>query len=192
MGNNLLNIFIDGFWGKNIILYYLLGVCPLILYKTAIKESFAIGIILTIIMSLCSFVSTLVNNFFLIPFHLEYFQIIFIIIIIYLVIYYTKILLSRFSPNLSDLFDKYPEFFFTNYALYGVVFLNISFKSNILPAVLSSFSFGIGYLIVTILFMAIKEKIRFEQRTAALKSIYLELVILGLLGIVFFSISGLK
>ncbi|MEO0124314.1 MAG: Rnf-Nqr domain containing protein [candidate division WOR-3 bacterium] len=192
MNNNLLNIFIDAVFGKNIVLYYLLGLCPLILYKTSIKESFVIGTNLTIIMVVCSFVSVFVNNLLLIPFNLGYLKILFIILIIYLIIYCGKVLLSKFSPNLSALFDNYPEFFFTNYALYGVIFLNISFKSRVLPAVLSSFGFGIGYLILTIIFMAIKEKLRFEQKTTALKNIYLELIILGLISLVIFSIIGLK
>ncbi len=178
--------------GKNIVLYYMLGISPLILYKTSIKESLSIGFILTIIMIICSSVSILVNNFILIPLNLNYLQIVFILVINYFIIYYAKFLLHRFSSNLAVLFENYPDFFYTNYAVYGLIFLSINLKSSLLPVVIFSFGSGIGYLIVIIIFMALKERLMFEYNSSKFKNIYLELIALGLFGLVFFSIAGLR
>ncbi len=191
MNENLLNVFIDAVVGRNIILYYILGVCPLILYKTSINESFFIGIILTIVMVISAFVAVLIN-FILTLLHLSYLQILLIIIIVYLIIYYTRIILNRFFPNSSKLFANYPEFFYTNYALYGLVFLNINIKADILPAVVFSFGAGVGYLIITVIFMAIKERLGFARKTNNLENIYLGLIILGLISLLFWNISGFK
>jgi len=192
MNDNLLNIFIDAILGKNIVLYYILGICPLILYKTNIKETLSICFILLIIMVICASVCLVVNNLILIPLNLSYLQILLILIIIYLIIYYTKTLLSRFSPELSFLFDKYPEFFYTNYAVYGLVILTINLKLKIMPGMMFALGSGIGYLIIAIIFMEIKDRLWPGYKTGNLKRIYLELIILGLVSLIFMSITGLR
>uniref|UniRef100_A0A7V1EH01 Uncharacterized protein n=1 Tax=candidate division WOR-3 bacterium TaxID=2052148 RepID=A0A7V1EH01_UNCW3 len=192
MDYNLLNIFIDAVLGKNIVLYYILGICPLILYKANINKILSICSILTIIMVICSSVCLTVNNLILIPLKLNYLQILLILIITYLIIHYTKILLSSFSPALSSLFDKYTEFFYTNYAVYGLVFLTVNFKLKIMSGIMFSFGSGIGYLIVAIIFMAIKDRLWSGYKTGHLKRIYVELIILGLVSLIFMSITGLR
>ncbi len=192
MNDNLLNIFIDAILGKNIVLYYILGICPLILYKTNIKETLSICFILLIIMVICPMVCLIVNNYILVPLKLNHLQILLILIITYLIIYYTKTLLSRFSPELSFLFDKYPEFFYTNYAVYGLVFLTINLKLKIIPGMMFALGSGIGYLIIAIIFMEIKDRLWPGYKTGNLKRIYLELIILGLVSLIFMSITGLR
>jgi len=100
--------------------------------------------------------------------------------------------LSSFSPEFSSLFDKYPEFFYTNYAVYGLVFLTVNFKLKIMSGIMFSLGSGIGYLIVAIIFMAIKDRLWSGYKTGHLKRIYVELIILGLVSLIFMSITGLR
>lgn len=143
-------------------------------------------------MVICPMVCLIVNNYILVPLKLNHLQILLILIITYLIIYYTKTLLSRFSPELSFLFDKYPEFFYTNYAVYGLVFLTINLKLKIIPGMMFALGSGIGYLIIAIIFMEIKDRLWPGYKTGNLKRIYLELIILGLVSLIFMSITGLR
>jgi len=192
MNENLIVLFIKALTGNNLILYSLLGICPLVLYQLNIKECFSIGLIITAIMLIGTWLTLFFFNFILLQMNLIYLKILCFVFFIYLIIQFIKIIANRFSPSLSKLFDTYPEFFYTNYAIYGLAFLNINLNFEFLNATVLALGSGLGYLIVILIFNAIKERINDIKKLSPSRRLFMELVVLGLMSLVFICITGLR
>jgi|GEM_PF-1229894 len=192
MNENLIVLFIKALTGNNLILYSLLGICPLVLYQLNIKECFSIGLIITAIMLIGTWLTLFFFNFILLQMNLIYLKILCFVFFIYLIIQFIKIIANRFSPSLSKLFDTYPEFFYTNYAIYGLAFLNINLIFEFLNATVLALGSGLGYLIVILIFNAIKERINDIKKLSPSRRLFMELVVLGLMSLVFICITGLR
>ncbi len=192
MNDTFLAIFINAITGKNIALYSLLGLCPLIFYKIDIKRSLLIGVLITIIMFFSNWLILLIFYIILLPLNLIYLQILFSVLLTYLTIHCTRLLAKKFSPSLVVLFDTYPEFFYTNYAIYGIAFLNLNRMSEYWNSTVFALGSGIGYTIVILILMAIKERLHSVKKMPLSKRTIGELVILGLMSLVFISMTGLR
>ncbi|MEO0160925.1 MAG: Rnf-Nqr domain containing protein [candidate division WOR-3 bacterium] len=184
--NAILSLLWETLTKNNVCLYYLLGICPLLLYNLNLGESFITGLVIILLMVLGNWVVFIIEKIFLLPLGLSYMQISFFVLIIYLLLYYSKIMVKRLPGNLSDLFDNYPEFFFTNYAIYGVIFLNRSSNLPFWETTVASFGFGFGYLVILVLFMLIKEKMNINERMPI--PVFRQLLILSLMSLVFMSL----
>lgn len=185
MINSLVAIFIKNITGNNIVLYTLLGVCPLILYQITIKESLALGIIMTVIIFFCTHITLLIYNFIILPLNLDYLKILSFIITIYLVMQLIKSIFNKINSSYAKLFDTYPEFFYTNFAVYGSVFLHVKSNFNFLNITVNSLGTGIGYLVILVIFNSIKERLSDSQNLTRSYRIFIELIILGLMSLVF-------
>ncbi|MGB9720225.1 MAG: Rnf-Nqr domain containing protein [bacterium] len=192
MANNLLAILVDHIIGSNIVLYTLLGICPLILYAVNLKECLMIGIILIVIMLISAWLNLFIFYFLLRPLNFTHVAIVLFILITWLTIHYIRFAMNQSYPYLAILFDKYPEFFYTNYAIYGTVFLNINRKLVFLDTTISVLASGLGYLVVILIFMTIKERIYLIKKISRPWRLFMELSILALISLVFLSITGLR
>lgn len=186
--NDLITIFLNTVTTKNIILCCLLGIIPLLLYQLTLSKTLNTGLIILAIMIITRWLTLALENLVLLPFGLLYLKIPLYIITIYFAIYSAKIFSSKYLPTLSNLFDNYPEFFYTNYAIYGISFFNDSYNLKFLPATVFVFGSGAGYLLVMVIFMAIKERIAFETKLTPAKKIFLEMILLGFLSLLFFTL----
>lgn len=184
--------FIKNLTSNNIALYALLGICPLILYQLSIKDCLIIGTVISSIMLLSTWLIMLFYYFIIIPINLFYLKIITFTIIIYLMIQFTKITINKFYPQVSKLFDKYPEFFYTNIAIYGSIFLNIKPQLKFLSSTVNTLGSGLGYLIITILFNSIKERINDSNNSSMSHQLVIALILLGLIGLVFIGATGFE
>lgn len=190
MGNSLVLTFIKNITSNNIALYALLGICPLILYQLSIKDCLIIGTVISAIMLLSTWLIMLFYYIIIIPINLFYLKIITFTIIIYLMIQFAKITINKFYPPVSKLFDKYPEFFYTNIAIYGSIFLNIKPQLKFLNITANCFGSGLGYLILIILFSSINEMVNDRKNLSLFHQLVIALMLLGLISLVFIGATG--
>ncbi|MCX7995291.1 MAG: hypothetical protein N3A65_05935 [candidate division WOR-3 bacterium] len=181
-------IFLDALFKKNVVLYHLLGISPFLLYNIKLKESLHTGLIIAAIMVVSNVLTFAAERLFFIPLGFGHLRILFVILSVYFIIYYSKFFLKKFSSELSSLFDNYPEFFYTNYALYGSVFLNRGEGLNFISTIISALGMGTGYLIVLFIFITCKERVDMNKKLSLFSRLSRELVLLGLMSIVFISI----
>ncbi|MEO0185935.1 MAG: Rnf-Nqr domain containing protein [candidate division WOR-3 bacterium] len=192
MANNLLVLLINKISSNNVVLYSLLGICPLILYRINLQECLSTGIIIVVIMLVSSWLNLFIYHFLLLPLNFTHMAIVLFVFITYLTIHYTKIAMNQYYPSFAILFKQYPEFFYTNYAIYGTTMLNISNNVVFWNYTLSVLGSGLGYFIVIFIFMAIKERIYTIKRISTPSRLFMELSILALMSLVFSSITGLR
>lgn len=190
MGNSLVLTFVKYITSNNIALYALLGICPLISYQLSIKDCLIIGTAITAIILLSTWSIMLFYYFIIIPINLFYLKIISFTVIIYLVIQCAKITMNKFYPSVSKLYDKYPEFFYTNIAIYGSIFLNIKPQLKFLNITVSALGSGLGYLILMLFFYSIKERINDRKNSSLFHQLVIALMILGLISLVFIGATG--
>ncbi len=192
MTSSLLGTVINQITGNNIVLYSLLGICPLILYRLNFKECYSTGLIIVVIMLLSFWMNLFVYHFLLLPLNFTHLRIVLFVLIIYLTIYFAEVAMNKYYPPLAILFKQYPEFFYTNYAIYGAVLLNVSHKLAFFDSTISVLGSGLGYFIVLFIFMEVKERINAIKKISAPRRMFLELSILALMSLVFISVTGLK
>ncbi len=192
MSENLLLTLVNAIIGNNLVLGFLLGTCPLILYQLNIKTSLMTGILISIIMLISTILVQMLYYLLLVTAGFAYLKIVSVILITYLVMYVTRTITRRYKLSIAELFDIYPEFFYTNYAIYGLIFLNIGPKPAYLHTAISALGSAAGYVLIMIVFYAIKERNKDNKHLSPAQQIVIQLTALGLLGIVFMSISGLR
>lgn len=192
MNDTLISIFIKNITVNNIVLYSLLGICPLILYQLSIKECLTVGIITTAIMLISTWFTMLIHHFLIIPLNLSYLKIFGFIIITYLIIELIKTIINKLNFPYAEIFNAYPEFFQTNFAIYGTAFLNINSSFNFLNITVNTLGVGVGYLILLLIFNCIKERFNNKQNLSRTDRLLVDLVILGLISLVFVGAIGLK
>lgn len=192
MSNTLISIFIKNISANNIVLYSLLGICPLILYQLSIKESLAISVFTIAIMLISTWLTMLIYHFLILPLNLSYLKIFGFIIITYLIIELIKTLINKLNSPYAEIFDAYPEFFYTNFAIYSTAFLCIDSNFNFVNSTVDALGFGVGYFILLIIFNCIKERFNNKQNLSRTDSLLVDLVILGLISLVFVGAIGLR
>ncbi len=191
MSENLLATFTNAILGNNLILFFLLGTCPLMLYQLNIKNSLIIGVLILFITLFSALIIQIFVYLILVPAGLTYFKIISVFLFTIVVIYAVRTVTSKYTPRVAELFDTYPEFFYTNYAIFGVIFLNVGTSQEYLHIAVSTFGYTIGYVLIMVVFYPIKEYINNKGLTSAQQTV-LQITVLGLLCIVLMSITGLK
>ena len=78
----LVMLFFSAILINNFVYHYFLGICPFLGISKRIDSSFSMGIAVTFVMSLTSVVTWPINHWILLPYKLDYLQIVCFILVI--------------------------------------------------------------------------------------------------------------
>ncbi len=186
-----LAIFISAILINNFVLHYFLGICPFLGVSKRIDSAFSMGLAVTFVMTITAVVSWIINHWILIPFKLEYLQIVSFILVIASLVQLVEMFIRKISPPLYQALGLYLPLITTNCAIMGLALLAALKNYNFMETVVFGLGSGIGFSLAIVLMAAIREQLDLADVPPALKGAGIALIVAGIMALGFLGFSGM-
>lgn len=198
--SSYVTIIISTVFINNFILSRFLGLCSFIGVSKETGPAVSMGLAVTFVTTMASFISWLIYYFILIPYHLEYLRTISFILVIASFVQFTEIVIQKKVPALYRIFGIYLPLITVNCAVFGVAVLNTDMffiggkavSGSFLKSLLQGFGAGIGYTLAMFLMSGIRERLEFADIPRSLKDVPITFIIASLMSMAFLGFSGFK
>ena len=175
---------------NNVVLSQFLGLCPFLGVSKRVETAAGMGGAVIFVITIASFVTSLIYKFILDPLGLSYLQTIAFILVIAALVQFVEMFLKKSVPALYQSLGVFLPLITTNCAVLGVALNNVSANYNILQSVINGFATAVGFTIAIVIMAGIREKIEFNDIPGPFKGSAIVLVTAGLMSIAFFGFSG--
>ena len=184
-------IIIGAIFVNNVVLAQFLGICPFLGVSSKVDTSLGMGAAVTFVMALSSIVAWSIQEFILVPLHIEYMQTIVFILVIAALVQMVEIVLKKVSPSLYQALGIFLPLITTNCAVLGVAILMIQKEFNLLQSFTYSVSTALGFALALVIFAGIRERLELDDMPKAMQGIPISLIVAAILAMAFMGFSGL-
>ncbi len=176
---------------NNVVLSQFLGICPFLGVSKKVETAAGMGAAVIFVITLASFVTSVIDKVLLIPLHMTYLQTIVFILVIACLVQFVEMFLKKTMQSLYQALGVYLPLITTNCAVLGVALTNATKEYSILTSTVNGFAVATGFTISIILLAGIREKLEYNDISPALKGSPIVLVTAGLMAIAFCGFSGI-
>src|SRR3989304_9398139 len=148
---------------NNVVLVQFLGICPFLGVSGKIDTSAGMGMAVVFVMSLAILLTYLIQNYILIPLHIEYMQTITFIFVIAFLVQVVEIILKKAAPALYQALGIYLPLITTNCAVLGTAILAVQKDLNMIMSVVYAASIAVGFTLALILLAGIREQLTLAE-----------------------------
>jgi electron transport complex protein RnfA len=188
---DLAQIFIKAFLIDNVVLIRFIALCAFIGMSTDVRKSLGMGSAVTFVTVLATAATWPLYKFILVPFHLEFLQILTFILVIASLVQLVEFYLKKSAPALYSSMGVYLPLITTNCAILAVTFDSISKGYNFVEALVYAIGVAAGFLLAMILLSGIRERLRIADVPKFLKGTPILFMAAALLSMAFGGFSGL-
>jgi electron transport complex protein RnfA len=188
---DLFTIFAASILINNFVLYYFLGICPFLGVSKKVDAAFSMGVAVTFVMALTAVASWAINHWILIPYSLEYLQIVAFILVIASLVQLVEMFIRKTSPPLYQAMGIYLPLITVNCCIMGLALLASLKEYNFPETVVFGVGAGIGFTIAIVLMAAIREQLEMADIPESLKGAGISLIITGIIALAFLGFSGM-
>lgn len=188
---NLMIILFTGILTENFILNKFYGICPFLGVSKTTDGALGMGVAVTFVMIGASAVTYPVYRFVLVPLNIEYLKTICFILIIAAFVQTVEMVLKKYVPALYRTLGVYLPLITTNCAVLGVTILNIDHDYGFVESVVNALAGGVGFLLVMVIFSAIRERISRCNVPKALEGTPITLIAASITSLSFVGFSGI-
>ena len=183
-------IFISAIFVNNIVLSRFLGICPFLGVSKKVDTAMGMGAAVAFVLTLATIVTFLLQQFVLVPLHIEYLQTISFILVIASLVQMVEIILKKISPPLYQALGIFLPLITTNCAVLGVAILVIQKQFSLIESVVYAFSTAIGFALALIVFAGLREQLALTNVPKGMRGMSIVLITAGLLSLAFMGFSG--
>lgn len=183
-------IFISAIFVNNIVLSQFLGICPFLGVSKKMDTAMGMGAAVAFVLTLATIVTFLLQQFVLVPLHIEYLQTISFILVIASLVQMVEIILKKISPPLYQALGIFLPLITTNCAVLGVAILVIQKQFSLIESVVYAFSTAIGFALALIVFAGLREQLALTNVPKGMRGMSIVLITAGLLSLAFMGFSG--
>lgn len=187
----LLMIAIGSALVNNVVLSQFLGICPFLGVSKKVETAAGMGAAVIFVITLASFVTSVIDKVLLIPLKMTYLQTIVFILVIACLVQFVEMFLKKTMQSLYQALGVYLPLITTNCAVLGVALTNATKEYSILTSTVNGFAVATGFTISIILLAGIREKLEYNDISPALKGSPIVLVTAGMMAIAFCGFSGI-
>lgn len=189
---NLLAIAIGSAFISNVVLSQFLGICPFLGVSKKVKTALGMGSAVVFVITLASFVASVIYKFILVPLNITYLQTIVFILVIAALVQFVEMFLKKSIPSLYQALGVYLPLITTNCAVLGVALTNVQKSYGIIESVVNGLATAVGFLISITILAGLREKMEYNNIPKAFQGMPHVLLTAGIMAIAFFGFSGLK
>ncbi|MBQ7643543.1 MAG: electron transport complex subunit RsxA [Spirochaetales bacterium] len=189
---SLILIVISGALINNVVLNQFLGICSFIGVSKQMKASVSLGGAVIFVITIASAVASLLYDYVLKPFGLDFMKTIVFILVIAALVQIVEMFLKKTSPGIYKALGIFLPLITTNCAVLGVALTNVQNGYNFIESVLSGFGTAVGFTIAIVLLASIRVRIREEDLPAPLRGAPIVLISATLMSIAFMGFGGLS
>ena len=176
---------------NNVVLSQFLGLCPFLGVSKKTETAAGMGGAVIFVITLSSFVTSVIYQFILVPTHMEYLQTIVFILIIAALVQFVEMFLKKAMPSLYQALGVFLPLITTTCAVLGVALIIVQKDYNILQGTVNGFATAVGFTLSIIVMAGIREKIEYNDIPESFRGFPIVLITAGLMAIAFFGFSGL-
>lgn len=176
---------------NNVVLAQFLGICPFLGVSKKIETATGMGGAVIFVITIASFVTSVIYKLVLVPTNFEFLQTIVFILIIAALVQFVEMFLKKLMPGLYQALGVYLPLITTNCAVLGVALTNVQKSYSILEGVVNGVGTAVGFAFAIILLAGIREKTEYSDVPEAFKGTPIVLVSSSLMAIAFFGFAGL-
>ncbi|HIF50756.1 MAG TPA: hypothetical protein EYQ42_04380 [Thiotrichaceae bacterium] len=177
---------------NNLALTYLVGIDLQVAASQRMNTAWLMGIATLYCLSLCIPGAYLINQFIIIPFQLQYLDLLLYVMMILIIVLSSKNIVHRLLPLLIDKVDKITPILLINSILLAVILLQESQINSFFDSILFGFSTGIGFLFLLLVVTCLRERIDNENIPEAFRGLPILLIAIGMLSMGLMGLSGLQ
>ncbi len=176
---------------NNVILSQFLGICSFV--GVSKKRSNALGMSIAVIavLLLSSAITWLLYNLVLVELDVAYLYLIVFILVIAALVQLLEMILKKYIPSLYKALGIYLPLITTNCAILGVTTTGVRQEFAFSEVMVYALGIGLGYLLVMVIFSAIREKIEYSPIPKPFKGIAIAFIIAGLMALAFQGFAGI-
>ena len=184
---------------NNVVLSQFFGLCPFLGVSKQVKTAASMGGAVIFVITISSAAASLIYDFVLVRFKLEYLQTIVFILVIAALVQLVEMFLKKTSPGLYQALGVYLPLITTNCAVLGVVLQNVQKEYTyaemgwkaLLASVVNGFGTAAGFTIAIVIMAGIRERIAYNDIPRPFQGAPIVLLTACLMAIAFFGFSGL-
>ena len=176
---------------NNVVLSQFLGLCPFLGVSKNVKTSAGMGAAVIFVITIASFVTSVIYKGILVNLNLEFLQTIVFILVIAALVQFVEMFLKKSMPPLYEALGVYLPLITTNCAVLGVALTNVQKSYNILESVINGVGTSVGFTIAIVMLAGVREKIEHNDVPYSFQGSPIVLITAGLMAIAFFGFSGL-
>lgn len=176
---------------NNVVLSQFLGLCPFLGVSKKIETAGGMGAAVTFVITIASFLTSLINKFILVTTKTEYLQTIVFILVIACLVQFVEMFLKKSVPSLYEALGVYLPLITTNCAVLGVALTNVQNSYSILESVVNGVGISVGFTIAIVVLAGIREKMEYNDMPESFKGMPIVLLAACLMSMAFFGFSGL-
>jgi len=189
--NTYLTILVGSLLVNNFVMNKFLGICPFLGVSKKFDTALGMGMAVTFVMTLASFVAWIVEHFLLVPFNLMYMRTIAFILVIAVLVQVVEMALKKMSPSLYQSLGVYLPLITTNCAVLGVAILNSDQAYNLMESTLNGCCAALGFTLAMVLFACIRERLSLSKMPKWMDGFPGALITAGLMAVAFAGFGGL-
>lgn len=175
---------------NNFVLSQFLGICPFLGVSKKVETAAGMGGAVIFVITIASLCTSLLYNYLLVPFELQYLNTIVFILVIAALVQFVEMVLKKMMPALYKSLGVYLPLITTNCAVLGVALLSVQNEYNVLESVINGIGASVGFMIAIVLMAGIREKLENSNIPEAFKGTPIVLVTAGLMAIAFCGFGG--
>ena len=191
MVKDLLVILIASSLVNNVVLSQFLGLCPFLGVSKKTNTATGMGVAVIFVITLASFVTSLIYKFVLVPLNITYLQTIAFILVIAALVQFVEMFLKKSMPSLYQALGVFLPLITTNCAVLGAALTNVQKKYGILFSIFNGLGTAIGFTLAIVLLASIRESIEDNDIPVNFKGSPIVLITSGLMAIAFMGFAGL-
>ena len=193
----IIGILIGTIFINNYVLSQILGICPFVGISKRLDSALGMGIAVTFVMTIASFMTFIFYKYILVPFDMMYLKTITFILIIASLVQFVEMIIEKVSPILYNSLGIFLPLITTNCAVLGVAVLNvnsgfITAEFGLVKSVVQGFGGGAGFTLALLIMAGIRERLELADIPENLKGLPITFITAGLLALAFLGFSGMK
>ena len=187
----LIMIAIGAAFVNNVVLSQFMGLCPFLGVSKKIDTAAGMGGAVIFVITILSFVTSVIYRFILVPANITYLQTIVFILVIAALVQLVEMFLKKTIPALYKSLGVYLPLITTNCAVLGVALTNVQNDYGILSSTVAGIATAVGFTVSIVIMAGLREKIEYNDIPEPFKGMPVVLLTAGLMSIAFFGFSGL-
>jgi len=187
----LILLFVSAAIVNNFVLSYFLGICPFLGVSKKVDAAFSMGLAVTFVMSITAAVSWVVNNWVLIPFHLEILQYVVFILVIASLVQLVEMFIKKVSPPLYRALGIFLPLITTNCAILGLALFISLREYSFIEGLVFGLGAGVGFTLALVIMAGIREDLEVADIPGPMKGAGITLIVAGILALAFSGFGGL-
>ena len=175
---------------NNVVLSQFLGLCPFLGVSKRVETAAGMGGAVIFVITIASFVTSIIYKFILAPTGFEYMQTIVFILVIAALVQFVEMFLKKSVKSLYESLGVYLPLITTNCAVLGTAINNVTNNYDILESVINGVGIAVGFTIAIVIMAGIREKIEYNDIPETFKGSAIVLLTAGLMAMAFLGFSG--